>query len=66
MGKQAQEAEEYSQTVISAAIEGGGTEAIVNKLTRDFAKAGVEQSEHQIRRHMDDFLVTARHEVRSL
>ncbi len=66
MGLLAQDAEEYSQTVISAAIEGGGTEAIVRKLQHDFEARHVAQSEHQIRRHMDEFLVLARHEVRSL
>jgi hypothetical protein len=32
---------------------------------KDFAAAGVDQSEHQIRRTMDELLITANAEIKS-
>ena len=65
MGRQGQEAEDYAQSLIAAEIEGGGAPALLGRLTSDFAAAGIVQSEHQIRRHMDEFLAQARLEVRT-
>jgi hypothetical protein len=64
LGKVGQDAEEYAQALMAAEIEGGGNEALVAKLVHDFAVRKVAQSEHQIRRHMDEFLADARAEVR--
>ena len=66
LGLDGEDAEEYAQALISAEIDGGGSEALVGKLQHDFAAAKVGQSEHQIRRHMDEFLAEARQEVRTL
>lgn len=65
LGKQDAEAEDYAQALIATAIEGGGADAIARKLQHDFGVAGVTQSEHEIRRHMDEMLAEALRAVRS-
>ena len=35
------------------------------RVLKDFAAAGVDQSEHQIRRTMDEFLVRATDEIKA-
>ena len=65
LGKHGQEAEEYAQAMVTAEIEGGGDEAIVTKLRHDFGIVQVAQSEHQIRRKMDELLAQALVDVRA-
>ena len=50
------EAEAYAREVVLADVEGSGVFA---KLRKDFDAKGVVQSDHQIRRHMDEMLATA-------
>jgi len=50
------EAEAYAREVVLADIEGTGVFA---KLRKDFDAKGVAQSDHQIRRHMDEMLAQA-------
>ena len=56
LGLTGAEAEAYAREVVLADIEGTGVFA---KLRKDFDAKGVAQSDHQIRRHMEEFLAKA-------
>lgn len=65
LGKPAADADAYFKEVMAADLEEAGDDDVVRKLTADFAKAGVEQSEHQIRRTMDELMATAVAEIKA-
>jgi hypothetical protein len=56
MGLSGAEAAEYAKEVIKADFSQPGDEGVFAKVSEDFAAKGVEQSEHQIRRTMDELL----------
>jgi hypothetical protein len=56
LGLTGADAEAYAREVVLADIEGTGVFA---KLRKDFDAKGVAQSDHQIRRHMDELLAQA-------
>ncbi|MBV8826433.1 MAG: DUF1476 domain-containing protein [Hyphomicrobiales bacterium] len=62
LGLTGAEAEAYAREVVLADIEGTGVFA---KLRKDFDAKGVAQSDHQIRRHMDEFLAQAIAQVKA-
>ncbi|MEN0000872.1 MAG: DUF1476 domain-containing protein [Pseudomonadota bacterium] len=53
----------YAKEVIMADFEEAGDDDVFRKLRADFDAAGVEQSDHQIRRTMDEMLAQAVREV---
>lgn len=57
-------AEDYAKTVVVADLEKPGDDDVVEKLLADFAEAKVEQSEHQIRRQLDELMAVAIEQVR--
>jgi hypothetical protein len=59
LGKTGDEAEHYAKDVIVADFVEAGDEDVFRKIRADFDAAGVQQSDHQIRRHMDEFMATA-------
>lgn len=59
MGKSADEADAYAKEVIKADFEEAGDDDVFRKVRADFDAAGVEQSDHQLRRQMDDLLAEA-------
>jgi hypothetical protein len=59
LGKQGADAEAYAQAVVAADFEKAGDSDVFDKIKRDLAAAGVEQSDHQIRRTMDELMQTA-------
>jgi hypothetical protein len=63
MGKGGADAEAYALSLIEAEIADKGDETIFQKVRADFDKAGVAQSDHQIRREMSDLLARAVKEV---
>lgn len=65
LGLTGREVEDYVQEVIRADLAERGDEDVFRKLRADFDQAGVAQSDHQIRRHMDEFLATAVEEIQS-
>jgi len=65
LGKVGPEAEAYAKEVIAADFEKAGDSDVFNKIRRDFDAAGVQQSDHQIRRTMDEFLQTAINQIRT-
>lgn len=64
MGKDGEAAEAYAKEVIKADLEEAGDEDVFRKLRADFDAAGVDQSDHQIRRHMDECMEEAVKQVR--
>ena len=65
MGKSGDEAETYAKSVVLADFEEAGDEDVFRKIRKDFDAASVDQSDHQIRRTMDELLQTAIEQVKS-
>ncbi|NMG38436.1 DUF1476 family protein [Chelativorans sp. ZYF759] len=65
LGKTDDEAKAYALEVIEADFEEAGHEDVFRKIRSDFDNAGVDQSDHQIRRTMDEFLQQAIEEIRT-
>jgi len=59
MGLSGDKAEEYAKSVIKADFEEAGDEDVFRKIKADLSAAGISQSDHQIRRHMDEFMAEA-------
>lgn len=62
LGKRGKAAEDYASGLVTAQLQGNG-EAVFRKIRADFDAAGVAQSDHQIRREMDELLAKATKEV---
>lgn len=65
LGKSGDEAEAYAKEVVAADFVEAGDNDVLRKVKADFDAAGVEQSEHQIRRTMDDLMAQAIEQVQS-
>jgi hypothetical protein len=65
LGKSGDEAEAYAESVVKADIVEAGSEDVFRKIKRDFEAAGVDQTEHQIRRNMEEFMVKALESVKA-
>ena len=59
------DADAYAKEVIASDFEKAGDSDVFGKIRRDFDAAGVNQSDHQIRRTMDELLHTAMEQVAS-
>ena len=58
-------AESYAEGVIAAELEAPGSDAVFRKLRADFDAKGIVQSDHQIRRTMDELLAKAAEEIQA-
>jgi hypothetical protein len=65
LGKSGADAEAYAKTVVAADVEEKGEEDVFRKIRADFDAAKVAQSDHQIRRTMDELMGAAIAEIRS-
>lgn len=65
LGKTGDDAESYAREVVVSDIEEAGEEDVFRKVRRDFDAAGVDQSDHQIRRTMAELLDQAIEAVRN-
>lgn len=65
LGHPAAEAEGYFKQLMAADLEEPGDDDVVRKLVADFAAANVQQSEHQIRRTMDELMAVAVEELKA-
>lgn len=63
LGKTGEAAEAYAKEVVASDFEEAGDNDVFRKVRNDFDAAGVEQSDHQIRRTMDELLVVAAEQV---
>ncbi|MFC3694733.1 DUF1476 domain-containing protein [Chenggangzhangella methanolivorans] len=59
LGKTGEAAEAYAKTVVMSDFEEEGDHDVFRKIRKDFDVAGVDQSDHQIRRRMDELLAVA-------
>ncbi len=56
MGMTGDEADEYAKGVVLADLEEPGDEDVFRKIRGDFDAASIDQSDHQIRRTMDELM----------
>jgi len=65
LGKTGDEADAYAKEVIAADFEEPGDQDVFRKVRADFDAAGVAQSDHQLRRTMDELMAKAVEEVQN-
>lgn len=65
LGKTGSEAEAYAKSVVMADFEEAGDEDVFRKIRSDFDAGKVEQSDHQIRRTMDELMGRAIEEIKA-
>ena len=58
-------AADYAKTVVKADFAEPGDEDVFRKIRQDFDAKGVSQSDHQIRRTMDELMATAKEQIMS-
>jgi hypothetical protein len=63
LGKSGEEAEAYAREVIRSDFDEPGDEDVFRKIRADFDAANVAQSDHQIRRTMDELMADAKLQV---
>lgn len=64
MGLKGGEAAEYAKSVVRSDFQEAGDHDVFRKIKNDLATAGVAQSDHQIRRHMDEFMAEAVRQIK--
>jgi hypothetical protein len=64
LGKTGADADAYAKEVVVSDIEEAGDHDVFRKVRKDFDAAGVDQSDHQIRRTMDDLMHTAVEQIK--
>jgi hypothetical protein len=65
MGLAEDEAAAYAKDVVMADFEEAGEDDVFRKIRQDFDAKGVEQSDHQIRRHMSELMERAIQEIKA-
>jgi hypothetical protein len=65
LGKTGADAEAYAKEVVASDFVEAGDDDVLRKVKADFDAAGVDQSEHQIRRTMDELLAKAIEQAKS-
>ncbi|WP_378942747.1 DUF1476 domain-containing protein [Mesorhizobium sp. ANAO-SY3R2] len=65
LGKSGADAEAYAKEVVVADIEEAGDHDVFRKIRADFDAAGVDQSDHQIRRTMDELMGQAIEQIKN-
>ena len=63
LGKSGDEADAYAREVVRSDFEEPGDEDVFRKIRADFDAASVDQSDHQLRRTMDDLMTEAIRQV---
>ena len=59
LGMTGDEAEHYAKGVVLADLEEPGEDDVFRKIRKDFDEAGVDQSDHQIQRTMEELMAEA-------
>ncbi len=65
MGLSGDAAAAYAKTVVAADLEEVGDKDLFRKIRADFDKAKVQQSDHQIERHMDELMAVAIEQIKA-
>ena len=63
MDMSSDEAEAYAKEVVKADFEEAGDDDVFRKIRREFDAHGVDQSDHQLRRQMDDLMAVAMKQI---
>ncbi|MEJ1161036.1 DUF1476 domain-containing protein [Prosthecomicrobium sp. N25] len=64
LGLVGEKAEEYAREVVRADFDEPGDDDVFRKIRGDFDAANVAQSDHQIRRTMEELMATAAEQIR--
>ena len=65
LGLAGPEAEAYARAVVEAEVQGARGQGAFRKLRADFDAKGVQQSDHQIQRRMEELMEQAITQIRS-
>jgi hypothetical protein len=65
LGKSGADAEAYAMEVVTSDVEEAGDHDVFRKIRQDFDAAGVQQSDHQIRRTMEELMAQAVEQIRN-
>lgn len=65
LGLHGEAAQAYASEVVTADLDAPGSDAVASKLRRDFDAKGVIQSDHQIRRTMEELMAKALIDIRA-
>ena len=65
LGLAGDEAETYAKAVVAADFEEAGDHDVFRKIRRDFDAKGVGESDHQIRRTMDELMANAVQDIKA-
>jgi hypothetical protein len=65
LGKPEDQHEEYAKEVVRSDFDEPGDEDVFRKIRQDFDNAGVDQSDHQIRRTMEELMATAIDQIKT-
>ncbi len=65
LGKSGEDADEYAKEVIRSDFEEPGDEDVFRKVRADFDAAQVDQSDHQIRRTMEELMAEAVEQIKN-
>ncbi len=63
MGVSGDAADTYAKEVVRADFEEAGEDDVLRKIMGDFKNKGVVQSEHQVRRKMEELMDVAREQI---
>ena len=65
LGLSGSEADAYAKAVVAADFEEAGDHDVFRKIRKDFDDNGVDQSDHQIRRTMDELMAEAIEQIKN-
>lgn len=65
MGMNEDEAKAYSMEVVKSDFEEAGDDDVFRKVRGDFDAKNIDQSDHQLRRTMDELLATAMEQIQN-
>ena len=65
LGKTPEQARVYANELVAAETAANASQIVIERVLKDFQGAGVDQSEHQVRRVMDELLATATAEIKA-
>ncbi|WP_333822914.1 DUF1476 domain-containing protein [Pinisolibacter sp.] len=65
LGLSGDKAADYAKEVVAADFEEAGDEDVFRKIRKDFDAANVGQSDHQIRRAMEELMATAIEQIKT-
>ena len=65
LGLSGADAEAYAKTVVASDFEEAGDHDVFRKIRKDFDDKKVAQSDHQIRRTMDELMATAAQQIQA-